>query len=110
MRCKLCNGGKKIIGMGCMEQSCPECDGKGIQPEQKEVTKEIEIVKPPYKRPSRAKIKPIDDDKYELVTADMKPEQEVQLQQQVIGLQSRIKSAEPLQVVVQNANTNTSAT
>jgi DnaJ-class molecular chaperone len=75
MRCKLCNGGKKIIGMGCMEQSCPECDGKGVQPEQKEVTKEIEIVKPPYKRPSRANS----------------------------NLQSRIKNGEPLKVVLQNA-------
>lgn len=27
--CRLCNGQRKIPGMGFMEKKCPECDGKG---------------------------------------------------------------------------------
>lgn len=36
LRCPLCNGSKKVVGIGLIEKKCPDCSGVGFIEETKE--------------------------------------------------------------------------
>lgn len=56
MRCNVCGGKKKLLGMGCMEKPCGNCKGTGIVEDKPAAP--VEVEKPEVKKaPAKAKAK-----------------------------------------------------
>ncbi len=56
VRCRTCNGFKKILGLGNLQKDCVDCDGIGYIEDK---TEEQEPVKITFKRGRPAKLKSI---------------------------------------------------